>query len=372
MSEDANSNSLIALNILRLVESAYHIHDPEIEDSPISVSQLPPAGASEDARIYRYLGRFQIFATSSDLPFEPNTVIEITSDRSVFDAFDLLVHHNVLSMPIRDPQSGAYLGLIDMVDLVHLAMTSFDQAKLTDLASLTGSADSIFVGSLADAANISSFNPFVAVPNGVALLAVMRLLGERGLRRICVTDNDGQVTGIISQSWLVRWLNIHKLAPGADLMNATVADLALVSGPDLVVSVPDNALAADAFKAMVDNGVTSCAIVDSNDGTLVTVVSVRDLKVLRGSGTEETDHQQSFSFTALFAPIMDFVSASRMQNLVTFPAVVGVRPTATLGTVIAKFASTGLHRVFVVDDKRMPVGVISLGDVIRTIPTRSQ
>lgn len=361
---------MIALNILRLVESAYHVHDPEVDEAPVAVSKLPNMDStSDEVGVYRYLGRFQVYATGDELPFEPNSVIQVDSDMSVFDAFGQLVKHNVLSLPIRDSESGQYVGMIDMVDLVHLAVTTLDTSSLTDLASLTGTADSLFVGSLASVANSSQFNPYVEVPNGIALLAVMRLLGERGLRRVCVVDTTGVVTGVISQSWLVRWLNIHKLALGSELMNTTVADLALVSGPELVVSVKDDVHAVDAFKAMVDNGVTSCAIVDKDDGSLITVLSVRDLKVLRGA-VKDNIHDHEFNFSSLFAPVMDFVAASRMMNLRTFPAVVGIKASTSFSQVIAKFAATGLHRLFVIDDSRVPIGVVSLGDVIRAIPTR--
>jgi CBS domain len=47
--------------------------------------------------------------------------------------------------------------------------------------------------------------------------------------------------------------------------------------------------------------------------------------------------------------------------------VVKVRPCVTLGDCMSKFASTGVHRIFLVNDDDMPIDVLTLTDVIRLL-----
>jgi CBS domain-containing protein len=47
-----------------------------------------------------------------------------------------------------------------------------------------------------------------------------------------------------------------------------------------------------------------------------------------------------------------------------------VRPSDAFGTVITLIASTGLHRVTVVDDDERPIGVVSLSDILEVVASR--
>lgn len=255
---------------------------------------------------------------------------------------------------------------LELCALLFLVRTISAQ-NLTDLRALrtTGASSDMFTGSVRDAIDISGFDPYVPVPNGTDLLTCMRLLGERGLRRICIVDDNERVTGVLSQSSLLQWLHENKAHLGHDLRK-TCAMLGFVVGRELVVCIKESALAAEAFKMMVDNGTTSVGVVEDDTDALITVLSVRDLKALR----RIEDGVPTFDFAYLFETVMDYVAHSRQMSLDTKAPVVYVHADTLLEDILDKLCATRMHRLFIADAHKIPIGVVTLGDVIRSIPTR--
>jgi CBS-domain-containing membrane protein len=66
----------------------------------------------------------------------------------------------------------------------------------------------------------------------------------------------------------------------------------------------------------------------------------------------------------LFVSAAQFVSAVRARQLKEFVPAVYVRPENTVADVIHKLAFLKLHRLFVVDEKKFPIGVCSQSTVL--------
>ena len=62
--------------------------------------------------------------------------------------------------------------------------------------------------------------------------------------------------------------------------------------------------------------------------------------------------------------VLDFVSNVRQASVRDMIAAVVARPDDTLAHVIGRLAACKVHRVYVVDDRRRPVGVVSLKDIL--------
>jgi len=145
-------------------------------------------------------------------------------------------------------------------------------------------------------------------------------------------------------------------------MIQTVLDLKL--GIKEIISINDDQKAIEGFKLMAKLKISAVAVVSHVDGKLLTSLSAKDIRVL----------EAKVMFTNLFKPCIEFVAASRSVKtaskakqssvLSTDESLICCKPTSTLKEVISKLAIMKIHRIFVVDTDKKPLGVISLGDIL--------
>jgi CBS domain-containing protein len=103
---------------------------------------------------------------------------------------------------------------------------------------------------------------------------------------------------------------------------------------------------------------TGLPIVDA-EGAIVANFSVSDVRHL-ASVTNKADTE-----AALARPVLDFLRAHRGDAPLAPPVTVQV--TDTVLVAIQLLAESHLHRVYIVDEDRKPVGVLSLTDVLRAL-----
>jgi CBS domain-containing protein len=122
-----------------------------------------------------------------------------------------------------------------------------------------------------------------------------------------------------------------------------------------VVAVDQNEKVTKALELIKEKKVSAVAIVDES-GVLVGNFSASDLKLL-GYGSD---------VTAVARPdqtLKNFVAKVR-KILGDGKYPISVERQATTSAVIKEFTKTNVHRIYVVDDEKKPVGVISLVDII--------
>ena len=132
--------------------------------------------------------------------------------------------------------------------------------------------------------------------------------------------------------------------------------------------------AIEAFKIICDNQVSGIAIVDSN-GKLVGNISASDLRVIFFILFVSFFFFDFFLFlvqqqvgydgklmSKLLLSVQDF--AKLIPKNTDFPGPYCVRKTATVYDVVEIIRESRTHRVYVVDDEKHPIGVISLIDII--------
>jgi CBS-domain-containing membrane protein len=111
---------------------------------------------------------------------------------------------------------------------------------------------------------------------------------------------------------------------------------------------------------MVNKGVSSLGLLDEDD-MLAGVFSMTDIKYIF--------HFRDFQ--CLKDPLSAFVSGIRqiaevLKGKTHYP-LFSVRPETTLDAVVHKLVTTHSHRVYVSEDME-PVGVVTMTDVIRSLP----
>eukprot|EP00128_Syssomonas_multiformis_P006030 Colp12_sorted_trinity150504_noHs@678 len=303
----------------------------------------------EDARSFL---RSKLIA---DHPIDRPMVI-ITSDQTASQALETLVDKHISSAPVFDTKSGKYIGLVDTFDLlaVVLEVCLGDPSKGSkSFKEVLESSDTWKSRPVKDIIDRSGNNTFMTVPSTGNLLEVVEILAS-GVHRVAVVDTKtGLVTRLITQSAMVQYLAENASRLGEKL-NVPIN----VSGLKQVTTISIDAPAIDAL-ALIREKKLSAVGVATPEGQLTGSISVNDVRImLKGD-----------AINIIFCNCMDFISQVRTmegrQKSRSFPPVVVVNPKNTLGEIMRKFHATKIHRLYVVDEERQALGVISLKDVLR-------
>jgi 5'-AMP-activated protein kinase regulatory gamma subunit len=314
-------------------------------------------------------------ATTKDVPFKGD-ILEFDTKVTLGKALHALADHGVLSAPVWDAEKKKYLGFVDVFDLMTLAVgvdvlmhilpESIVKKPRTD--DLRFQKEMTLAEMMGDEPE-SAFNPWCPVEEGSKFKDVVRLLASKARRVPVISKTTGKVVQIISQSQVCQLL-YERVKAGGVLTDSTPGTTGL--GLKTVFSIKDTDQAREAFQMMVDKQVSSVAILDEN-GEILTAISTKDIRLLprlESAGLERNN--------LLDMNVREFVGLVRRVTEVdgrARAACVTVELNTPLATVLGKLAATRMHRVYVIDAQRKPVGVISVSDVVVSLqhlqPTQS-
>lgn len=335
-------------------------------------------------------------------------VLVIKDDSTVDAALKALSKAKVLSAPMISSAESDPIGFVDVKDILlsflsflepqanlwsmkmleRMALLeeqgqAFGQTKLSDLPSEMGH-DGQFI--------------FHKQAKGSLLELIFYGLGLKGSKeeadeaprntlvshRFGFFDTEGNVTNIISQSDLIAFLatNLSSLGP---ISSETIESLHLFHP---VQSVRPEVSAIEAMKIMKDKGLSSLGVVN-HEGSLIGNFSASDFRSLT------SEH-----FGSLALPLAEFLALSHRTEFVWHTehpsnqtaeaarkfasdhihrkhphhpgeevgqALVLVSPSENLGSLLVKLATNRIHRVYVVDDKEKPLGIVTLTDILKKI-----
>ena len=198
--------------------------------------------------------------------------------------------------------------------------------------------------------------------------------------RFAVIDAGGMVTDIVAQSDVTMYLRRNRELLDPSVLDAPVKSLGLgAQGGRRVVSLSASVPVVDCFYEMERSNVQAVAIVDDCTDVLVGNLSESDIASLRPD-----------AFGAFALPVGEFLVHAHGITPIVPPAedrayspqstaygaalaregarlAVSCEDTATVGEVLELMHVRAVHRVWVVDDARRPVGVISLADVLAAV-----
>jgi len=167
-----------------------------------------------------------------------------------------------------------------------------------------------------------------------------------GLHRVPVFKND-LLYGILSQSDYVAFLYRHKDDPQlATGLATTIEQLGYQKG---LLTTDKRENVVDVLSMMKTNGLSAIPLVNES-GEIAGCFSASDFR--------------SFPLSAwgnLYARVDRFLQARHAASLQP----VYVAPASTLLDVVELMTKNKVHRVYVVDDAKKPVGVVSTTDVTR-------
>jgi len=288
----------------------------------------------------------------------------VSETDTVEKVLKILTEHKITSLPVKNANPLAdnqIRGVIDILDLATYAYTKF--AKVSELAQDSYPQMEEFNNKkVGDLMNISGRNSWHFIKFDRPVSDLFSMLTNSNIHRVSVVNELNDIIGFISQYKLIHFLHKNKsrLEPALQkLTNQKVAEW-ITKGP--VISINMKSFMIDALRLIWDKNVSGVGVVD-DDGKLVANFSASDLKRVHLSpvGMLIKDlYQPIKSFLHIRTSLQDRVNLADLPN--PEPKIVTIDD--TMETVLDSVIANRIHRVFLIDDQKHPIGVISLRDII--------
>jgi len=303
-------------------------------------------------------------------------LVTISSADTVSSALDKLAYFNISSCPVilaEEERQGftgmsSTLGFVDMLDLLaylvkvatkKLEIVKEDETKSSDALTsddmelLKKRSHEFKVRSVTNIIDLSHRNPFVVLHQDMTLKDALDLF-LKGIHRIAVVDDQNSVIGIVSQ-WTIADYLAWNVAGVLELSRLLEPINTSPFKTSRVCSVHKNTPAIEAFMFMHQKNLSAIAVVDDNE-RLFANLSASDLEGLRQK-----------NFDVLLMPVDQFLAEVAQQRGRAPNYLAVVSELAMMLEVIFLIKEEGVHRVYIIDNDRKPLGVISLTDVMRAL-----
>ena len=243
--------------------------------------------------------------------------LTIDANHGIEEALQIMTERRISCLLVRQPGGGDICGIVTEKDLVrsYSGVAHHACKRVSDIMA----------------------TQLLTVPASMGHLEAYRLMMERRIRHLPVTDADGKIIGIITESDYVRSL-------GADYY-VRMKDVASVMAPVTLMGPGDSLRQALGLLSRSD--VTCVVVVVENSGgdqDRLGILTERDVvRLLR----KDVDADQS-----------------RLSEVMTSP-VVTVSRDATLFDASEILAERRIRRVVVVDGDGHPVGILSQHEIVK-------
>mmetsp|Transcript_6225 Transcript_6225/g.13609 ORF Transcript_6225/g.13609 Transcript_6225/m.13609 type:complete len:392 (-) Transcript_6225:740-1915(-) len=376
-----------------------------------------------DAKPGDVVRKFLVDTKVSDLKAEVQQVTILKDNATVDQALRILAEHKILSCPVVTPPehdtndedpiwpmdraSGDLMSFIDVRDVLCSFLEEINMEEMSAMNMLTKmrflEAKGVEYGTkqLRDLKQIGFDGDFLHQSQARSSLLEMILYGllqpkVRGVHgghnqahvvhRIAIFDNQGRVSNIISQTDIIRFLERHSKQLGSTAQS-TLQELGMVAHAVEVIRPETSAI--EAMAVMNRQRISSLAIVDANN------------KILGNFSVSELRTIMSEHFGALALPVGEFLALEHKVEYVGYnrvhdegivgtvghrfvvdrvsrgkPHVAGeevgqqlvlCRPQDTLAEVLGQLVRHRIHRIYVVDEAEVPIGIVTCTDVLRKL-----
>jgi len=298
-------------------------------------------------------------------PNEVGAVVTVSSNSSLKDAFQVLISHNLLSVPVREfgePHS-PFVGFFTMLDLVVHVLNIFEGLEFpegdeNDFARLPTEKEQ-FVNCRVKDVMGKGDEPYVCVKDDEPVDRVAKTMVLRRAHRAVVLRENGELVNVITQSRLVECVNeLFGIDPTiTPLGEQLIGEMRL--GSSTVITITEDRPALEAFKLLRDRGVCGIAVIRGHQ--LVGNISTHDLNQVKTSGSY---------LRLLNAPVGDYLDniARKVHDHHTH-GLIKCTPHDKFKTVVNRMIANRVHRCYVVENNETDklIGIISFSDILRAV-----
>jgi CBS domain-containing protein len=354
--------------------------------------EIIPAGWRNFISPYKVI---DVLTTEFQSPFHPQNIVFVFNTSTVLETLKTLDDNNILSLPVYDPKTNNFTGMIDILDLLAYVTNKMNTITLQQPELQMRVTEELLSQRVEVLMGISERNYWITTREDAPLYTLFDTLSHRDLHRILITDFDQKrVKGIATQSNLVRWLRANWEKLELDLSSSTTGPrpeqptggerttgaptTSMASGckwelprvesfanmTNLIV-FPKTAKLFEAFRNMYENKISAVPVVDPNLGNQLWNTGTLSASDLRGMVVDPKNiiSMMNMSIEEYLNKIQ---SAKKKPKLLERekPKQWRCKPQDTMFDVVNKLTQSGVHRLWVVDLEDRPIGVVSLCDVI--------
>jgi len=193
------------------------------------------------------------------------------------------------------------------------------------------------------------------------ILISLSAYAHTSVSRIFITHNSTsmKVVKVMTQSSVVSWLD--SIVPNTiddPVLSSPFLSL-FESSEESIELISDRELAINAFRLMNQKKITTVGIINE-DGMLIDCITAQDVKVIE----KKENIQQFFSNCREFCSMKRNIKENSKENAMgSFVCSSNI----TVRGVLKKFVESRLHRVFVVNEDKKPVKVITLQNLLKLL-----
>lgn len=286
------------------------------------------------------------------VPLRRVAVLDDTN--TVSEALKLLAEYGIQSAPVLDLVKRGFLGFVDVLDILSFIVSFFQLGEVLDSSMLFARSQELFAHSITDVIGMSHRLTAVDIQKTTSLWDAIAIF-QKGAHRLPITNEDGVIVNLISQTDVLRFLMTQRDYYD-NLFESTLEDLKL--GRHHAVTIHQDQTTLAALQKMQQGNISALAIVNSHN-ELVGNLSASDLK-----GTVIiNDDPGSEPLGCLLLPILAFLHQNGKKGIEPFSCT----HQTTLGFIMEQMLNLGYHRVWVVDQSRHVKSVITMTDVMRAV-----
>jgi len=285
----------------------------------------------------------------------------IGDTRTLERALSRINNHEILSLPVVDSNKSV-IGIIDVLDLAD-AVNHALKGKST--VNVQNRIRSDFMGRTIGNLLGQKSSKIYVISQHTSLYSAAQHLVNLKQERFLIVERKIQgdvaeltepeptgVDGLLTQSDILRFLSQNLVLLSQEPhFQKSLSELGLGTRTPKIVSLTDNV--AQTFMEMGSSGTYGAAVVD-NQGKLFANISVSDLKGMTRRNC-----------VMLNSNIDEFLKRDRKRGWWIRPIVVD--SACSLYQLILMFASSKVHRIYLIDNEGKPVGEINHADVLSQI-----
>ena len=297
----------------------------------------------------------------TDLVPKNQHLVLLKEDQTLQEVVNQLSQHRILAAPVLTKE-GKLLGMLSVLDIVQYIVASAPNVdQLKNLSEVEIAGRCITLQTAKNVMGFSARDQFLPLKSNVPSTMAVELFSQ-GVHR-CVVEEDVTTDlyiGTLSQSDIVKRLSEHLHMGKLKNLGAKLAsDLGL--GLVQPVVVKESQLVLETMKQLASSNVSAVAVVNDKD-ELVGNFSASDL---RGFYLDRLPHfdfptsvfLEKYSASSLkpFCTKLEGLTFVELVKLLIHPEVQGEK------------LNHSMHRVWIVDDAKKVIGVITLTDIMKVI-----
>ncbi|KAI8969289.1 hypothetical protein BDF20DRAFT_826778 [Mycotypha africana] len=311
-------------------------------------------GVSDDTHNSRFIQFIQNSTVADVLnmvkPDQPYELFDLPLTATMEEAFDLLLKHDILSLPVyrlEDNNEKKYITFVSALDLLKLLSTKVNLPIKLFMHKIYPVIQSGFIHLIA-----ITKEPLTVLALSDSLASLLNILSVQGTHRVLVKTPQQQHV-VLSQMDLIRYFQASNHQLGSPILDMSVSEMK--SSP-VHTCLTYKSTAAKAFLTLTsDDSISALPLIDDTN-QLVGDISAQDIRGLNKS-----------RWSILSKPVMMFLKERYGDNEEDRPQLLTCHDKFTLSQVMSAFVLRRAHRLWWMDFETNELkGIITLTDILST------